>query len=141
MVSTRTPTSKSSGPFDNTLVTVPKAPIMIGIIVTFMFHSFFNFLWRSRYLSFFSLFSVLFCGQLGQQSWQFCKFSFFFVDYYKVWSSSWDSMIHLYVSPIGVYEWHSLGQMLGCAYTICSYGQILIPCTSPSGSPCPPSRV
>ena len=32
----------------------PKAPITIGIIGTFMFHSFFNSLARSRYLSFFS---------------------------------------------------------------------------------------
>ena len=51
MVSTRPPTSKSSSPFSNPLVTVPKAPITI---VTFMFHSFFNSLARSRYLSFFS---------------------------------------------------------------------------------------
>ena len=51
MVSTRPPTSKSSRPFYNHLVTVPKAPIKIGIIVTFMFHSFFNSLTRSRYLS------------------------------------------------------------------------------------------
>ena len=54
MVSTRLPTSKSSSPFSNPLVTVPNAPITIGIIVTSMFHSFFNFLARSRYLSFFS---------------------------------------------------------------------------------------
>ena len=53
MVSTRPPTSKSS-PFNNPLVTEPKAPITIGIIVTFMFHSFFNSLARSRYLSLFS---------------------------------------------------------------------------------------
>ena len=41
MVSTRPPTSKSSRPFNNPLVTVPKAPITIGIIVTFIFHRFF----------------------------------------------------------------------------------------------------
>ena len=52
MVSTRPPTSKSSSPFSNPLVTLPKAPITIGIIVTCMFHSF--SLARSRYLSFFS---------------------------------------------------------------------------------------
>ena len=34
---------------------MPKAPITIGTIVTFTFHSFFNSLARSRYLSFFSL--------------------------------------------------------------------------------------
>ena len=54
MVSTRLPTSKSSRPFNNPLVTVPKAPIIIGIIVTFIFHSFFNSLARLRYVSFFS---------------------------------------------------------------------------------------
>ena len=55
MVFTRPPTSKSSSPFSNPLVTVPNAPITIGIIVTFMFHSFFNSFARSKYLSFFSL--------------------------------------------------------------------------------------
>ena len=54
MVSTHPPTSKYSSPFSNPLVTVPKAPITIGIIVTCMFHSFFNSLARTRYLSFFS---------------------------------------------------------------------------------------
>ena len=32
IVSNRTPTSKSSSPFNNPLVSVPKAPITIGII-------------------------------------------------------------------------------------------------------------
>ena len=54
MISTRPPTSKSFSPFSNPLVIVPNAPIKIGIIVTFMFHSFFNSLARSRDLSFFS---------------------------------------------------------------------------------------
>ena len=43
IVSTRPRISKSSCPFNNPLVTVPKSPITIGIIVTFMFHSFFQF--------------------------------------------------------------------------------------------------
>ena len=42
VVSTRPPTSKSSSPFNNPLVTVPRASITIGITVTFMFHSFFS---------------------------------------------------------------------------------------------------
>ena len=54
IVSIRPPTSKSSWPFNNPLVIVPKAPITIGTIITFMFHSFFNSLARSRYLYFFS---------------------------------------------------------------------------------------
>ena len=63
--------------FYNPLVAVWKSPIAIGMIVTFMFHSFFNSRAKSRYLSFFSL-SVLLCGHRRQQSRQFCKFSFFF---------------------------------------------------------------
>ena len=55
LVSTRSPVSKSSRPFNNPLDIVPNAPITIGTIVTFLFHSFFNSLARSRYLSFFSL--------------------------------------------------------------------------------------
>ena len=43
MVSTRPPAFESSSPFSNPLVTVPNAPITIGIIVTCMFHSFFQF--------------------------------------------------------------------------------------------------
>ena len=42
-VSTRSPTSKSSSPFNNPLVTVPKAPITIGIIITFRIYSCFQF--------------------------------------------------------------------------------------------------
>ena len=43
MVSTRLPTSKSSNPFSNPLVTVPNAPITIGIIVTCMLHSYYYY--------------------------------------------------------------------------------------------------
>ena len=77
IVSTRPPTSKSSRPFNNPFVIVPNAPITIGTIVAFMFHSFFN----------------------------------------------------------------SLGQVLGCAYTICLHCRTEISCTFPSGSPCRPSHV
>ena len=55
MTSTRPLISKSSCHCTNLLLTVPRAPITIGITVTFMFHSFFNSLARSRYLYFFSL--------------------------------------------------------------------------------------
>ena len=78
MVSTRHPTSKSSSPFYNPLVTVPKAPITIGINVTFMFHSFFSIPEQGRgTYPYFYFLSVLFCGQPRQQSPQFCKFSSF----------------------------------------------------------------
>ena len=55
----------------------------------------------------------------------------------------WPRLGDLFLSqnPRGVFESHSPGQILGCAYIICSYGQILISCTILNGSPCPPSRV
>ena len=88
IVSTRPPTSKSSRPFNNPLVIVPNAPITIDAIVTFMCHSFFNSLAKSRYLSFFSLSFKFILWLPGQQSRQFCRFSFFVVvNFYEVWSS------------------------------------------------------
>ena len=79
MVSTRPPTSKSSNPFNNPLVTVPNAPITIGIIVTCMFHSFFNSLAKSRYLSFFSLsFSFIVVSRDSKVD-NFASFLFFFL--------------------------------------------------------------
>ena len=63
MVSTRSPTSKPSWPFNNPLVTVSKAPITISIIVTFMFHSFFQFSSKVEVLislfKFFQFYSVV----------------------------------------------------------------------------------
>ena len=86
MVFTRSPTSKSSRPFNNPLVTVQKAPITIGIIVSFMFHSFFNSIARSRYLSLFShSFSFILWSAGTAKSTILQIFFFFFVDYYKVY--------------------------------------------------------
>ena len=63
MVSTRRPTSKSSSPFSNPLVTVPNAPITIRIIVTCMFHIFFQFPSKVEVLiplfTFFQFYSVV----------------------------------------------------------------------------------
>ena len=57
MVSTRPLTSKSSRPFNNPLVTMPKAPITISIIVTFMFHSLFFFQFSSKVYVFIHIFT------------------------------------------------------------------------------------
>ena len=104
---------KSSSPFNNPLVIVPKAPTRIGTIVTFTFNSFFNSLARSWYLSFFHFPSELFCGPPTQQSRQFWKCSSF-VEYYKIWVF-WPGLGNPFVcrSPIGVYVCHFLGQVLG----------------------------
>ena len=56
MVSTHPLISKSSIPFINPFVTVPRAFITIGIIVTFMFHGIFNSLAKSRNLCLFLIF-------------------------------------------------------------------------------------
>ena len=63
MVSIRPTTSESSSPYKNPLVTVPKAPITIGIIVTCMFHIFFPFHSKVEVLillfTFFQFYSVV----------------------------------------------------------------------------------
>ena len=76
MVSTRPPTSKSSSPFSNPLVTVSNNWYNCHLHVPHF--CFFSIPSQGRgiYPSFHIL-SVLFCGQPGQQSRQFCKFSFF----------------------------------------------------------------
>ena len=79
MVSPHPLISKSSSLFINPLVT--RVPITIGINVTFMFHSFFNSITRSRYLSFslsfnFTLWSA---GTANSTILQVLFLSFFFI--------------------------------------------------------------
>ena len=102
-VSTRSVISQSSSPGTNPLVTVLRAPI--GIIVTFMFHSFFNSLARSRYISLFlnsfnftlwsagtaksTILQVL-CfvlimirsGHLAEIRWSICYYYYYYYYYY-----------------------------------------------------------
>ena len=91
IVSIRLVISKSSSQWINTLVTVPRAPITIGIFVAFMLYSFFNSLARYRYLSFFSV-SVVSRNSKVHISTS----SLSFVDYY-VWLSGRDKVIRLYL--------------------------------------------
>ena len=122
MVSTRPPTSKSSSPFNNPLVTILNSPIAIGIIVTCMFHSFFNSLARSRYLSFFShSFSFIVVSRDSKVDYFASSLFFCWLLLSLVfWPRLGDPCVCR--SPIGVYVCHFLGQVLGCAYTICLYG-------------------
>ena len=142
MVSTRPLISKSSSPSNNPLVTVPKAPITIGIIVTFLSHSFFNSLARSRYLSFFFFFFFVFFQFYSVASWESkvhnsasSLFSFFFVCFFFFFclhvSLLQDQVFWLrlgdpFVSqnPWGIFVSRSPGQILGYRYTISSYVQI-----------------
>ena len=81
IVFTRPPTSKSSRPLNSHLFIVPKAPITIGTIVTSMFHSFFNSLAKSRYLSFFSLSFRFILWSAGTAKSKILHI-LYFVDYY-----------------------------------------------------------
>ena len=65
MVSTHPVISKSSSPFTNSSVPVPRAPITIGKIVTFIFHCFFCFFFFFQFeelifiFAFFQFYSVV----------------------------------------------------------------------------------
>ena len=101
MVSTRPPTSKSSSPFSNPLVTVPNAPITIGIIVTCIFHSSFNSLATSRYLSLFSY-----------------SFSFIVV--------SWDIKVDYFASSLFLLITIKSGLLAGIRWSVCMLKSLLL---------------
>ena len=73
---------------------MPKAPITIGIIVTFMFHSFFQFSSKVEVLiyffTFFQFYSMVNRDSKVDNFADFLFFFFFFVDYYEIWSSGRD---------------------------------------------------
>ena len=99
MVFTRLRISNSSSPSINPLVTVPSAPITIGITVTFIFHSFFSSLVRSMYLPFFMLsfsFTLWSAGtakSIIRQVLSFFFFFFFFFDHLVVWLRLSDPLV------------------------------------------------
>ena len=111
MVSTRLLIFKSSCPCTNHLMTVPRALITIGIIVTFMCHSSFNSLARSRDLFVFShsfdctLWSAGTAKSTILQLLYLFIYLFYFLfilfylffDYYNIWSFGRDLVICLYV--------------------------------------------
>ena len=104
IVSTRPPTSKFSRPFNNPLVTVPNAPITIGTIVTFMFHSFFQFSSKVEVLillfTFFQIYSVV---RRDSKVNNFAD-SLSFVDYDEVWSSDYYYYYYYYYYYLFAFE-------------------------------------
>ena len=146
MISTRSLISKSSSPFNNPLVTVPRAPITIGINVTFMFHIFFNSLARSRYLYFFSLSFNFTLWSAGTAKSTILQVPFFFclvvVEYYKVWLSGGDLLILLYIKiPLEFVSHIPQDKCWVVHIPFVRMVKISISCTILSGSPCPLSRV
>ena len=109
-----------------------ESPITIGITVTFMFHSFFSSLARTRYsfkLSFYS--AVSWNGKVTIQPVLISSFfSFFFF-----WSLSLSLVVWLRTRDLFVSQnpSHSPGRVPEYAFTICSYGQISAFCSIPSG--------
>ena len=90
MVSTHPLISRPSCPLINPLVSVPSAPITIGITVSFfMFHSYsFLVLWQGRSTNLlFRFLSVLSSGQLERQNPLFSRFTFFFFSFFFCWLS------------------------------------------------------
>ena len=114
MVFTRPPTSKFSSPFNNPFVTVPRAPITIGTIVTFMFHSFFQFSRKIEVLillfTFFQFYSVV-TRDSKVHNFVNLFFFFFFFDYYKRLGDPFVCQ-----SPIGVYVSFSMTGAGVCIY-------------------------
>ena len=106
-----------------------------------MFHSIFNSLAMSRYLSFFS-YSFRFI-QWSAGTAKSTILQLLFLCWLLIRLVFWPRLGDPCVcqSPIRVYVCYFLGQILGCAFTICLYSQIKISYTSPSGPPCRPSRV
>ena len=97
MVSPHPFISKASSLRTNPLVTAPRALITIGIIVTFMIYSYFNSLSRSRYLSLFSHFLNFTLWSAMRAKSTILQVLFYFVDYFKIWSSGQDLVISLYL--------------------------------------------
>ena len=141
MVFTRPPTSNSTSPFNNSLVTVLKLPITIGIIVTCIFHVFFNSLGRLSYLSFFSHSFSFILWSAGTAKSIILQFLFFLLLLLIIRSGllaevRWSVRMSKSHRNLCV-----LFSKTGAGLCICWYGQISNSCTSPSVSPCRPSCV
>ena len=141
MVSIHPVISKSSSPFNNPLVTVLRVQIKIGIIVTFMFHIFFNSRARSGYLFLFSYsfsFILWSAGSTETTILQVPSFLLIIIRSGDLAVIRWS----VYMSKSQRSLWISFSRTdAGLCISICSYGQILISCTIPRRSPCPPSHV
>ena len=102
---------------------------------------FFNSRARSRYLSFFAFSFNFILWSAGTEKATIRQVLFFC--WLLIGLVIWSRLGEPFVSqnPREVCAFHSPGQLPGCVYTICSYGQISISCTIPRGSRCPPSHV
>ena len=127
---------KSTSPRTNPFVTVPSAQLVSPSLSCSIF--FFNSLARSRYLSFFSLsFSFTLC--LAGTAKPTIRWVLFLSLNLVVWLRLGDPFVSQNHREVCVSNFP--GRILGCAFTIRSYGQILVSYSIPSGSSRSPSRV
>ena len=125
IVSTRPPTSKSPRPFNNPLVIVPKAPITIGTIVTFMFHSFFSSLARSRYSFSHSFRFILWSAGTGKSTILQILFFYWFFNWVPFYSQR-NSFQRIFVSNRYIYivfQKLQLSRLGSGEYTDCIYAE------------------
>ena len=106
-----------------------------------MFHRFFSSLARFRYLSIFSISFSFTMWLAGTAKSAIRQIFFFFFSWLSLGLVAWPRLKDSFQNPREFCASNFLGRILGCAYTICSYGQIKISCTIPSGSLSPPSCV
>ena len=141
IVSVRPPISKSSRPFNNPLVIVPNAPITIGTIVTFMFHSFFNSLARSKFLSFFSLSFRFILWSAGTAKSTILQIFFLLLINMRSGLLAWIRWtvrtLKSHRSLCVSFSWTGAGL---CIYHLFVWLRIEISCTFLSGPPCRPSH-
>ena len=121
MVSTCSLISKSSSPCTSSFVTVPTALLTTGLTVTFMFHSFFSSLPRSRYLSLFLLSSsfILWSAETSRSTIR----QVLFLSWLSLGLVVRPRLGDLFVSqiPKEFCASHFLGRIPANAYNICFY--------------------
>ena len=126
MVSTRPFISKSTSLFINLSIIVPRAPITIGIIVTFMFHIFSTLLEGPSIFPsfhFFQFYSVV-SQDINVHNVASSLFLLLLLYGLVVWLRLGDPFVCQ--NPRRICLSHFPGEILGCANTFCSYGQITI---------------
>ena len=147
MVSLGSLISKSSHFCINLLVTVPSAPITIGITVTFMFHYYY---FHTRWVFFFTI--DLTARFFLKSKWQQVSTAISCLLEMAI-STRWQFLLTLFINTnldhlagIEGFVWISskfhwsyfLGQIMVCEYNIYQLGQIFFCFTIPRGSHFPP---
>ena len=141
MVYTRSLIFKSSSPNTNRLVSTPRAPVTVGITVSYKSQSFFSSFARSKYLTF-SLSLNFTSGPSGPQRTLFSGFCLFF-SHLSLRVVICPRLGNAFLSQNVSDYWalNSHGHILSCAHTFCSHGQIQTFRTFPSVSSFPLNHV